>query len=107
MNSTLKALTLNLWHGLNPFGFIEFKPLESAKNRRIRERAQIHLIKQLEPDLVFLQEVNPAVSRAEEFKKQLGYAMVHQTVLSGIKLFGRGIPRGLDFGLCILAKPPG
>ena len=54
----LKALTYNVWHGLSQATF-KMKELEPPGQKEARIQWQITQIKALDPDIVFLQEVNP------------------------------------------------
>gem|GEM_PF-1350358 len=101
----MKILTMNLWHGLSPSSLLSFERLEPEPRRRIREQIQIDLLKSVDPDIAFFQELNPISTRFQQMCRELGRQGVSQPDLVGTKLFGWGFPLHLFSGLAILAKP--
>lgn len=101
----MKILTLNLWHGLSPSNMVVFEPLEPVTRRRLREKMQIDLLKEVDPDLAFFQEMNPVHKRFQSFCQLLNRHGGYQPDLVGIKFLGHGLPLNLFSGLSILAKP--
>jgi endonuclease/exonuclease/phosphatase family metal-dependent hydrolase len=99
----MRFLTYNLWHGLSPSSVVAFEALEPKGRRELRENLQVHLLRDLKPDVAFLQEVNPSSSRAAEFSDVLEMTAAIQPDLVGLKLFGVGLPLNLNSGLVTLA----
>ena len=95
---------MNLWHGLTPSSLLLFEKLEPEARRRIREKMQVRLISDLDPDIAFFQEVNPITTRFHELCTELGRLGLSQPDLVGVKLLGFGLPVHLFSGLAILAK---
>jgi endonuclease/exonuclease/phosphatase family metal-dependent hydrolase len=56
------------------------------------------------PDILALQEVNPHSSLSERIAAELGYSVISQRVLSGVKVGSIGIPWNLNEGLALLAR---
>lgn len=100
----LKVVTFNTWYGLDGNGLIKMGEYETQARRNKRLSILIEDLKQLNPDIIFLQEVNPVGRVTGKIKKALGYSAISQIYNGGIKLFGLGIPVNLDMGLVILAK---
>lgn len=96
---------MNLWHGLSPSSLISFERLEPEPRRLIREKLQLDLLRSVDPDIAFFQEMNPISTRFHQLCRELGRQGVSQPDLVGIKLFGWGLPLHLFSGLAILAKP--
>lgn len=101
----MKILTLNLWHGLSPSSLLVFEPLEPLARRRLREKLQVQLLKELDADIAFFQEMNPILHRFRKFTAALDRHGVIQPDLVGLKFLGVGLPINLFSGLAILAKP--
>lgn len=100
----MRVLTYNLWHGLTPSTPVMFEALEPAGRRALREQMQVQLLNELQPDVCFFQEANPASSRAEVFSKALGAEVEFQPDLVGLKLFGIGVPLNLNSGLVTMSR---
>jgi endonuclease/exonuclease/phosphatase family metal-dependent hydrolase len=99
----MRVLTFNLWHGLSPTSPVAFEALEPAGRRALRQQQQIELLRELQPDICFFQEVNPVGTRAAEIGDALRMDSAYQPVLVGLKLFGVGLPLNLNSGLLTLA----
>ncbi len=103
----LKALTYNVWHGLSTSTF-KMKELEPEGRKNQRVELQISRLKALQPDLIFLQEVNPVQKLAQHIGRALGnsYSYVYHRDNCGISLFNVGLPVNLNSGLVVFAKKP-
>ena len=106
---TFKVLTYNTWHGLN-VGSFWVTPNETPETHKARFDLQIKELTEVQPDLVFLQEVNPLPQKAEDYvnalqKYELDYLQVHQVDACGIRVSqGKALISELNNGLAILAK---
>ncbi|MEY3900900.1 MAG: hypothetical protein RL189_206 [Pseudomonadota bacterium] len=100
----LKVATLNTWHGLDGHGTFMFGSLESRAERIARLERQIAALRQLNPDILLLQELNPLPFRAHWYAQKLAMRAEYTTCNSGIKL-GWGPPTNLNEGLAILFRP--
>ena len=100
----LVVLTYNMWHGFNPDGKFRFSEYETEAQREARLQCFYHYARQLDPDLLFLEEVNPAPGRAKRIARDLGYDYTFVIDNAGIKIGSLGIPTNLRSGLAILAK---
>ncbi len=107
---TFKVLTYNVWHGGLHIGPFWVRLKGSPEQNDARFQVQVRQIVQEQPDLLFLQEVNPLPGRADDYVRALkdvglDYSQVHQVESCGLRL-GHGvalIPK-LNSGLAILAK---
>jgi endonuclease/exonuclease/phosphatase family metal-dependent hydrolase len=102
---SLKILTINVWSGLDYEGTFKMGEWETGKRRRARFDALVAQAKELSPDVVFVQEANPAGRYAQRLGRALGMTQIHKVVNGGIKLGPVGIPTNLKEGMAILAKP--
>ena len=102
--NNLTVLTYNLWHGLNPVGFKKFQEYETEAQREARYQGFLRQVRALDPDILFLQEVNPVPAKSARIGKDLGMDRVYKVANAGIKIGSIGPPSNLYSGLAILAK---
>ena len=103
---SLKVVNYNLWHSLEGTGYFSIDELEPELRKQKRYEEQIRLFKETKPDILFVQEVHPSVSRAEEIAEELNMSHVLQKTNCGVSLFGFGLPLNLNVGVAILTRPP-
>jgi endonuclease/exonuclease/phosphatase family metal-dependent hydrolase len=101
----LKVLTLNVWSGLDYIGTFSVGDYEPPGRRDARFDELVRQVRELDPDILFLQEVNPAGRFARRLARTLGYDSVRDIYLAGIKIGPFGIPTNLREGNAILARP--
>ena len=101
---TLHAVTLNAWHGLRPEAALRLDG-EPAVRREVRLAGQLQALADIAPDLLFLQELNPAPGLARRYAVALGHDEVHKVDSCGIRIGGCGVPTNVRSGLAILARP--
>jgi endonuclease/exonuclease/phosphatase family metal-dependent hydrolase len=101
----LRVLTVNAWSGLDYEGFASFGEYEPKERRERRFALLVERIKALDPDIIFLQEMNPAARAAGRLAAELGFTAIHQVENGGIKFGPLGIPSNFKEGMAILAKP--
>ncbi|MCZ7583842.1 MAG: endonuclease/exonuclease/phosphatase family protein [Deltaproteobacteria bacterium] len=102
--NTLKVLTYNVWHGLNPTGLIRFSEYETAEERDTRYRHFLDQVRRLDPDVLLLQETNPAPVFTARLARDLGYDRVFSLDNGGLRVGSVGLPTNLRSGLAILAR---
>lgn len=103
-SSTLKVLTLNVWSGLDYIGTLSAGDYEPPGRRAARFAELVRQTRELDPDVIFLQEVNPAGRFARRLAKALGFDFVRDVYLGGIKIGPLGIPTNLREGNATLAR---
>ncbi|HEY6950874.1 MAG TPA: endonuclease/exonuclease/phosphatase family protein, partial [Bacteroidota bacterium] len=101
---SLKIVTVNLWTGLDYHGTLAIGAYESPEVREKRLSAVEQMLLSVHPDVVALQEVNPAARIARRFAESCDYDVVYQRVNSGLKIGSFGIPWNLNEGVAILAR---
>jgi len=101
---TLRVLGSNVWHGLRTEGKSKF-PGEDDEHRERRIVYQIEQIKKLDPDLLVFQEVNPNSRLSKRYANELGYTEIHKVTSCGIHIPPIKIPKNMNEGLTILARP--
>lgn len=100
----LTVLNYNVWHGLNPTSALRFDEFETRERREARLDGFLEQARVLDPDIIFLQEVNPAPGRSKRIARSLDYDRVFQVDNAGMRIGAAGIPTNLRSGLAILAK---
>lgn len=105
-NVSLKVINYNVWHGLGT-GFFKREDLEPGSHKKNRYQEQLKLLKQAQPDILFLQELNPVGSLSKKIARELGMIRVFQNTNCGLSVLGLDlIPINLDMGISILVRPP-
>jgi len=100
----LRLLTINVWSGLDYKGSLRFGTYEPRLTRQARYRSLLAQIRELAPDVIFMQEVNPAAGFSARLARDLGFSHCHQVCIGGIKLGPLGIPGNCKEGNAILAR---
>jgi endonuclease/exonuclease/phosphatase family metal-dependent hydrolase len=101
---TLKVMTLNVWTGLDYVGKTSIGEYEPPAVRAQRMHVLVKRLKSLQPDVVALQEVNPASELGNAIAEELGYDCIAMRTNAGAKLCSLGFPTNLNEGLVLLAK---
>lgn len=99
----LRALTLNMWHGLDGNSSIHMGQLEPLGRRERRLTSTIASLKDSGADVVCLQEVNPAPILSKELSEKLGLTQIHTIDNGGLRLGNWGLPPPLFCGITTLA----
>ncbi|MGD0338501.1 MAG: BamA/TamA family outer membrane protein [Bacteroidota bacterium] len=102
--SHLRILTINVWSGLDYIGNIRCGDYEHDDRRELRFQALLAQIRQLDPDIIFLQEANPVGAYAARLADSLSFDEIHLVCNAGIKLGPIGLPTNLKEGIAILAR---
>ena len=107
---SFKVLTYNTLHGL-AVGRFWVRPGETSEEQAARFALRIRQLGRVQPDLIFLQEVNPLPQMVTDYvlalKEQgLSYSEVHQVDACGLRIPGAALIPGLNNGLAILVKAP-
>lgn len=104
-NISLKVANYNFWHGLGE-GLFKRKELEPPSYKKRRFQEQINVLKQIKPDILFLQEVNPVSSLSEKIAQELDMSYVFQETNCGISALGLSLPVNLNMGISVLVRSP-
>jgi endonuclease/exonuclease/phosphatase family metal-dependent hydrolase len=101
----LRVLTINVWSGLDYKGTFRMGEYEDPERREIRYQSLLTQVKELDPDIIFVQEANPVAKFTARLADALGFDSIHQVCLAGIKFGHVGIPSNFKEGMSILARP--
>lgn len=102
---TVRVLTVNIWSGVDYKGVWKFGEYEPEERRESRFLSLLHQIKQLEPDVIFIQEENFLNRYVKRLADSLSFDVIHQIVNAGIKFGNVGLPTNFKEGVAILADP--
>jgi len=102
---TLKILTINVWSGLDYEGVWKMGEYESRERRNKRYQLLVEQLKQVQPDIICLQEVNPIPEYARRLAHDIGYQGFAYVGMGGIHVGTVGIPINFLEGDAILIKP--
>lgn len=96
--------TFNVWHGLAERKPLRFREFESEARRSQRWDLALSALNSLDPDLIFLQELNPLAKKSKDLKDILGGEVWGHVDQSGVRAFGCGFPLNLSTGLATVAR---
>ena len=100
----LSFLTINIWSGLDYEGTLKMGEYESREIRQGRYRLLVEELKDLDPDVIALNEANPLPRYARRLARDLNYDFIYSVGMGGIKFGGIGIPVNFKEGDAILAR---
>lgn len=80
-------------------------PLEPQGRKEKRIELAIKLLRNSQPDIIFLQEMSPAPDMSQRFAQELEMSEIHHIDNGGIRIRHLGIPSVLYGGLTTLARP--
>ena len=101
---SLKVVNINIWSGLDYKGIIKMGEFESREKIQKRYDLLIDRLKELDADVITMQEVNPLPRRAKQFAKELNMDVIYHVSEAGIQAGCIGIPVNLRQGDAIFSK---
>ncbi len=93
-----------MWHGLAGRGVKRFREFESSDRREDRFRETLKIFRDLDPQILLLQELNPVSVRGRMLRQVLGGTFTGRVDQGGLKLLSRGFPENLATGLGLLFR---
>lgn len=101
---TLRVLDINVWSGLDYIGYLKMGEYETPQVREKRYQALVTQIRQLNPDIIGINEANKLPVYAERLAQETGYEAFYHVGVGGVRLGPIGLPWNLREGDAILAK---
>jgi endonuclease/exonuclease/phosphatase family metal-dependent hydrolase len=101
----LIIITINVWSGLDYKGTFKVGEYESKAIREKRYAILVRQLRDLNPDIIALQEANKLPRYASRLARDLGMEWIYSVGLGGMRMGCLGIPVNLKEGDAILAKP--
>jgi endonuclease/exonuclease/phosphatase family metal-dependent hydrolase len=100
----VRILTINAWTGLTYEGVLWMRRHEDHPDARYK--ALVAGIRELEPDIIAIQEANRLPAFAGRLAEDLDYRVVSRVALGGIRVGPFGIPWNLREGKALLVRKP-
>jgi endonuclease/exonuclease/phosphatase family metal-dependent hydrolase len=100
----LSIININIWSGLNYEGIIKMGEVESISVYEQRYKTLITQLKQLDADIITMQEVNPLPTKAKKIAQDLDMDYIYHISKAGVKIGAFGLPTNLRHGDAIFAK---
>ena len=98
----IRILTVNVWSGLDYQGTLQIGHYPDDHQKRYE--LLLAGIRKLAPDIIAIQEANPAPQYVKRLAADLGYQVMYHVSLGGIRLGSLGVPKNLREGEAILVK---
>jgi endonuclease/exonuclease/phosphatase family metal-dependent hydrolase len=100
----LRILTINVWAGLDYKGSLRMGEYQSSETRDRRTRILLEHLRELNPDVIAVNEANKLPRYARRLAGELGYDRIHHVGLGGLRAGPLGLPLNLREGDVILAR---
>ena len=100
----LKIATINVWSGLTYSGTFRTRTYESKEERSFRYGLLVNALRELDADVLSVNEANMLPGYAKRLARDLDYDYVHAVRYGGVRLGPVGFPINLREGDVILAK---
>lgn len=101
----IKLFTLNVWSGFRYNGLIKLEEYESKETRETRFQGLCAVLREEQPDVIFLNEANPLFDYGNRLAQELGYIALGHMGVAGLRAGRLGFPLNLREGDLILARP--
>lgn len=101
----LRCVSYNIWTGLDYEGMLKMGEYESKQVRETRYQGLLKEMRELDPHIIALNEVNYLPGSARRLARDLDMDQIFAFGNTGLKILGLGIPTNLREGEVILAKP--
>jgi endonuclease/exonuclease/phosphatase family metal-dependent hydrolase len=96
-------VNMNVWFGLEARGFVTFGEYESGAKKKDRFKILTDGFKDLQSDVIGIQEANLLPGYARTLSAALDCDAVWKVTNSGVKIMGGGIPTNFTAGSAVLA----
>ncbi len=101
---TIRVITINVWSGLTYRGAFRNGEYEDGRARNFRHELLIKDLKDLDADIISINEANMLPGYARDLAAELGYGFVYHVRRGGLRIGPVGFPLNLREGDAILAK---
>jgi endonuclease/exonuclease/phosphatase family metal-dependent hydrolase len=102
--ASIRVVTINVWAGLDYKGSLEMGEYEDPGQRARRASVLVAELKELDPEVVAVNEANKLPGYARSLAHQLGYDFTYHVGLGGLRIGPVGLPVNLREGDALLAK---
>ena len=101
---TLKVVIINVWSGLDYIGSLKMGEYEDDRTRARRYDLLVRELKEIDADVIALNEANKLPRYARRIARNLDYDKVYHVGVGGVRIGTLGLPVNLREGDVILAK---
>jgi hypothetical protein len=102
----LRVVTINVWSGLDYKGTLKMGEYQDEETRSSRTNNLVVQLKELDPDVIAVNEANMLPRYARSLASMLEYDQIYHVGLGGLRIGALGLPSNLREGDVILAKKP-
>ncbi|UCF92329.1 MAG: endonuclease/exonuclease/phosphatase family protein [Desulfobacterales bacterium] len=100
----MKLVDINVWFGMDGRGTLKIGDYEDKRRKDARFAILTTGLKNLDPDIIAIQEANKLPAYVNKLARVLNYDAVWKVANAGLKVMGWGIPLNFTAGNAILAK---
>jgi len=100
----LRVVTINVWAGLDYKGSLKMGEYQEEDTRALRTRNLVEQLKELDPDVIAVNEANKLPRYARSLSRELDYDQIYHVGLGGLRIGPIGLPVNLREGDVILAR---
>ena len=100
----LRIVTINVWAGLDYKGSLKMGEYQAPETRESRTRILLDQLRELDPDVIAVNEANKLPRYARRLAGELGCDWIHHVGLGGLRAGPLGLPLNLREGDVILAR---
>ena len=100
----LRIVTINVWAGLDYKGSLKMGEYQVPEARERRTQILLEQLRELDPDVIAVNEANKLPRYARQLAGELGYDRIHHLGLGGLRAGPLGLPLNLREGDVILAR---
>ncbi len=100
----IKIANINTWFAVDYYGIVKFGEYETRQRRNTRFQLLAEGLKDLNADIIGIQEANKLPQYAKHLAQILAYDTLWKIENSGVKILGYGFPLNFIAGNVILAR---
>ncbi len=100
----LRVVTINVWAGLDYKGSLKMGEYQDEDTRALRTRNLLEQLKELDPEVIAVNEANKLPRYARSLSRELDYDQIYHVGLGGLRIGPIGLPVNLREGDVVLAK---
>ncbi len=102
--ASIRVITINVWAGLDYKGSLKMGEYEDPGQRARRTSVLVAELKELDPEVVAVNEANKLPGYARSLAHKLGYDFTYHVGLGGLRIGPVGLPVNLREGDALLVK---
>lgn len=104
IDKSIRVISINVWSGLDYKGLIKLGEYQDHETHALRTLNLVSQLKDLNPDIIALNEANKLPAYARSLAGELGYEEISHVGIGGVRVGPVGLPVNLREGDAILAN---